>query len=255
MTLARQYNKLLKSRLLHYAAWSPVTDRLEVGDFGGFKRGVFQKLGNIAEFGVDPGGRSGGAATKFVFTSSGTNIVRISGGVEVDVFPDASVEAKLEINFSSENGLYIRTGNLSVTEMDSVDRVAQILRGKRDPSGRRWKTRWKVVRKVYTAMDPTILAASERDAGFTLSGKAEALKALEFGGAALDVSVSSTRQDALQIVGGTGPVAIDLFSVRILGGAGLEGLDTEPSEVGEDDQVVPELDTYWSDLPGDDLFE
>ena len=247
VTLAKRYNKLLKSRLLHYAAWNPVTDGYAVGDFGGFKGGVFQRLGNIAEFGVDPGARPGASTTKFNFTSSGAKIVRTAAGVAVDVFPEGSVEAKLEIDFSGEDGFYIRTGELSVTEMESVDAVAQQLKGRRDANGRRWQLRWRVVRKVYVAINPTILASAEQSVGFTLVGKADALKALELGSASAEISASSTRQDAVQIIGGTGPVALDLFSVRVIGGgANLEGVGAEPMIIDA------ELDTDWPDEPADD---
>lgn len=251
MNLAKKYNTLFKSRLLHYAAWSPVTDRYAVGDFGAFKNGVFQRLGNIEEFGVDPEPRTGDSSVKFDFTSSGAVIVRTSAGARVEIFPQQSVEAKLQINFSGEDGFYIRTSKLSVAEMQSVDRVAQQLKGKQDPNGRRWQLRWRIVRKVYTAVEPTILASAEKNAEFTLSGSADALKALELGNGSANITVSSTRQDALQIAGGTGPIALDLFSVRLLGGAGLERLVDQTQEGSTNDLVEADLDEKWPDDPAE----
>jgi len=241
MSLPRRYNRLLRKQLRHYAAWNPVTDAYEVGDFGAFRGGIFVKLGNISEFGVDPNPQPGADATKLDFTSDGVTTVRTSGGATVDVFPDQPLEAKLQLSFSGRSSFYLRSTKLSVAEMPSVDAVAHQLKGRRDPNGRRWKLRWKVIRKVYTAVDPAILASAQSDASFTLTGKADALKRLELGHGSADVNVTSTKSDAVTISGGTGPVAMDLFKVRITGSAGLESVPE-----------LVELDDGWDDEPEDD---
>ena len=241
MSLPRRYNRLLRKQLRHYAAWHPVGDPYEVGDFGAFRGGIFVKLGNVEEFGVNPNPQPGAAATKLDFTSSGVTTVRTAAGATVDVFPEEPLEAKLDLTFSGDSSFYLRSTELSVAEMPSVDAVAHQLKGKRDANGRRWKLRWKVIRKVYTAVDPAILASAERDASFTLTGRADALKRLELGHASADISVTSTKSDAIKISGGTGPVALDLFKVRVTGSAGLESVP----------QLV-DLDDDWADEPEDD---
>src|SRR5690606_8442051 len=107
--------------------------------------------------------------------------------------------------------------------------------------------------KVYSAIDPVILASAEANAGFVLTGKADALAKLELGSASAEVTVSSTRTDAIKIAGGSGPVMLDLFRVRWLGeGAGLEG--TEEQEASDSHTVAAELDEQWPEEPADDLF-
>jgi hypothetical protein len=256
MSLARRYNILLKRSLQHYAAWSPVTDGFEAGDFGGFRRGVFVKLGNIREFGVDPAPQPGSSVTTFSFTSSGAVVSRTSGGVAVESFGDEDTEAKLFIEFQGENSLFIRTGEISVMEMPSVDAVAYRLRGTQDPNGRKWKSGWRVVRKVYRAENPTILASEERSASFQLKGKAGVLKQLELGNASADIAVESNQARALQIIGGAGPIALDLFKVRPSGRAGM--VSFAPGQQAEDAQPgEPELDDDWEDdlEDPDELFE
>lgn len=253
MRLPRIYNRVMKSRLLHYAAWSPVTDRYEVGDFGAFTHGVFQKLGNIREFGVDPGAKPG-TSTTFEFSSAGMVSVRTKAGAEIDVFPEESVEAKLELSFTGETSFYIRSAEVSVMEMPAVDAVARKLSRARAADGRQWKNGWRVVRKVYVAKNPAILASSQSNASFVLSGKANALKRLELGHASAEISVSSSKEDAVKIVGGTGAIALDLFRVRLLGGAGLEsfGVGREPGLAQTEPRVEAELDDEWSDDVSDD---
>ena len=256
MSLARKYNVLLKRGLHHYAAWSPVTDDYEVGDFGGFRRGVFVKLGNIREFGVPPDARAGSSVATFSFTSSGAVISRTNAGVAVESFGDDDTEAKLSIEFKGQNNLFIRTGEISVMEMPSVDAVAYRLQGKRDPNGRKWKLGWRVVRKVYQAKNPTILVSHVRSTSFALTGTAGVLKQLEIGEASADIAVQSNKAQTLQVIGGTGPIALDLFKVRLSGRAGI--ISFAPGQQGEDAQPLePELDDDWDDDidDPDELFE
>lgn len=254
MLIPRQFNRIMKSRLFHYAAWSPVTDRYEVGDYGAFTRGVFQRLGNIRELGVDPGVKAG-PSTSFEFSSAGMVAVRTRGGAEVDVFPDQSVEAELQLQFRGEESFYIRSSSVSVLEMSAVDAVARQLRRARAADGRTWNLGWRVVRKVYVAKDVTILMSASSNASFVLSGKANALRRLELGSASANIAVSSAKEDAIKIVGGTGPIALDLFRVRILGGADLESFGTPvtaPTDLLDEPMLDLELDEEWSDDPDDD---
>ena len=254
MSLARSYNRLFKRSLLHYAAWSPLTDAYEVGDYGGFRRGVFQKLGNVREFGVDPKPRPSGATVRFSFTSTGAVVVRTAAGATVDTFAADATQAKLDLSFQGNEGFFIRTKDLTVMEMPSVDAVARQLFRKRDDSGRKWRLGWRVVRKVYVADDPAIFASSERQASFSLTGNSALLQQLELGNASADVAVSSSQASSLEIIGGKGPIALDLFRVPTLGRAGLESF--APGD-GAGDEGEPELDDDWDeDLEDDpdDLF-
>jgi hypothetical protein len=251
MSLARKYNTLLKRSLHHYAAWSPVTDAYEVGDYGGFRRGVFVKLGNIREFGVDPRPQAGSSIVSFNFTSSGAVASRTQAGVAVESFGDEPTEAKLSIDFKGQNSLFIRTGEISVIEMPSVDQVAFRLCKAVDDAGRKWKLGWRTVRKVYVAENPTILASEERETGFSLSGTAGALKKLEIGQASVGIAVESTQARTLQILGGSGPIALDLFKVRPSGRAGMVSFD--PGQSGDAAKPgEPDLDDDWSDEVEDD---
>lgn len=259
MDLASHYAQIIRSRLLHFAAWSPVTDPYEVGDYGAFRRGVFYKLGNIRELGVEPQVRPGAASVSLSFTSAGATAVRTMAGARVDAFPAQPVEGSLELEFQGESSVFIRTGRLTVTELVGVDAVASRLVGARDGYGRRWRLGWRIIRKLYVATDPVILVSAERGARFSLRGRVDALAAVEAGHGAVELAVSSSKADALQIVGGTGPVAFDLFRARLGGHAhvsfgGVEGRgELEAAARGE-----PELDDEWDEEVLEDeaaLFE
>lgn len=259
MDLASHYAEIIRSRLLHFAAWSPVTDPYEVGDYGAFRRGIFYKLGNIRELGVEPQVRPGAATVSLSFTSAGATMVRTMGGARVAAFPAQAVEGTLEIDFQGESSVLLRTGQLAVTELVGVDAVAGRLVRARDGLGRKWKLGWRVIRKLYVARDPVILVSSERGARFTLRGRAEALAAVEAGQGSAELSVSCSKADALQIVGGTGPVAFDLFRARIGGHAhvSFEGVEAQGAAQA-DERGEPELDDEWNEEMLEDeaaLFE
>ncbi|MCA9711349.1 MAG: hypothetical protein KDK70_36255 [Myxococcales bacterium] len=259
MDLASHYARIIRSRLLHFAAWSPVTDPYEVGDYGAFRRGVFHKLGNIRELGIEPQTRPGAAEVSLSFTSARATMVRTMGGARVDAFPAQAVEGALEVEFQGESSILLRTGRLAVTELVGVDAVAGKLVCARDGLGRRWKLGWRIIRKLYVARDPVILVSSERGARFMLRGRAEALAAVEAGYGAAELSVSCNKADALQIVGGTGPVAFDLFRARLGGHAQLSFTGGE-AHCGSEAPALgePELDDEWQEeVPEDEaqLFE
>jgi len=259
MVLASTYARVMRSRLLHFAAWTPVVDPYGVGDYGACRRGVFHKLGNIREFGVEPRVRPGTCSVSLSFVSEGATMVRTVGGALVEAFPAQPVEGTLELELRGDSSIFIRTGKLSETELVGVDAVAGQLLGQRDVNGRAWKQGWRVIRKLYVATDPVILISSERGARFSLSGRAEALAAIEAGRGSAEVSVSSSQADALQITSGSGPVAFDLFRVRLSGHAQVS-FDAALPQPESSQQLVgePELDDEWEDEIDDDdaeLFE
>lgn len=253
MDLARKYARIIKSQLLHHAAWSPVTDSFEVGDYGVIRRGVFQRLGSVREFGVDPVARTSASSVSLDFTSTGTTMVRTTAGAKVMAFPTGSdAHGELEIGFEGDGSVFIRTGRLSVTELTAVGSAATQLLRKRDRLGRKWRLGWRIIRKLYVADDPVILAAAERGARIALSGRADALGRFEAGQGAVGLTVSSKTTASLQILGGRGPVAFDLFKVRLLDRA-RASFELPPP--GEPEHAEPELDDEWPDELDDDPDE
>ena len=240
MSIARVINRTLKREIGHYVAWMPLSDSYAVGDYGAFRGGLFQKLGNVAEFGVDPR-PSSGRDVAFTLASSGVTTLRTVAGAEVPVFPDNPVQAELTLGFSKGDGVFLRA-SARVEEMTSVDAVAHALSGAMAADGRSWKRRWKVVRKVYTAKDPLLLAAAESNTEFRISATADVLKAVELAGGHGGLAVTGSRSTAFHLSPGTGPLALDLFSLGWFGGAALETAAA----------MSHHLDDAWPEEPPDD---
>lgn len=253
MSLAKEYTRIFKRNLLHFPTWIPLTDAFEVGDYGAFRNGVFQKLGNIREFGVDPGTRVSATRVRFSYSSAGAVVAR--GGAEAKgAAAPQGASAKLDIGFQGEEAFFVRTRDLTVMEMPAVDAVAHQLVRKRDASGRKWKQAWRVVRKVYVADDPVILASAEKQTSFSLSGSANAIAQVELGKGSAEIAVTSSRGNTLEIVGGKGPIAIDLFRVKLGGGAGLVSFAPGQSDAQEPELEL-ELDDDWDEALEDDPEE
>lgn len=70
MGTARHFNKILHDEIDVYAAWLPVTNNFQLGDYGVISDGVFAKLGNIDEFEVKFN-EEDGAQSHLKFRSAG----------------------------------------------------------------------------------------------------------------------------------------------------------------------------------------
>lgn len=244
MSLARRYNRLLRRHTLHFAAWSPIHDPQRVGDYGLLDRGIFRKLGNIADFGVQFGTEVGNAAA-FDFTSDVSTVVRFEAGVEVPVFSAGSVGASLKIEFEGKFAALVKSPKVELVAMTSIHQVAAQLQHKAG-----WKPRFRIISKVYSGSDAIVIASLDNATSIELSGSVDALRKLELGQATVGVSVGGVHQ--LKLVGASGPLAIDLFRVRRAGAVSLK-LHAMDFDAQEPDDLIDGSENWDTDT--DDLGE
>jgi hypothetical protein len=242
MGTASLFDDILKQELNIHAAWLPVTNTFEIGDYGIVSDGVLAKMGNIRQFGVAWTAGDGPLAT-LNFTSKGTNMVRVVGTAKVDAFPNAPVDASLTIEFEHESSFFLKAA-LTVSQMQDlasvVDRLAQVPQ---------WKTQYRVVSAIYTAHQCTILSSKAANSKIALSGKADALRQLDLASASAGIDVSSSEQIGLNLVGDTGVIGLSLFKLRwLLGGVSVldVGRPDDPNA-----KLVVETDKDWDGLAGD----
>jgi hypothetical protein len=209
MSIAKDFNKVLYDQINVHAAWLPVTNTFQLGDFGIISDGVFVRMGNIqSDFAVSFGSQPG-PATKLDFKSDQVRTVRIVAGAEVAVWPGDEVEASLKIEFRREKSFYLKA-SLSVSEMGSSFAVAQALASKP-----RWNAdKFKVISAVYTGVGCVILSSRESNATVEIGGKTGALKKLEIGSAELGVTFASKTGMGLEILGDSGVVGLRMFRME-----------------------------------------
>ncbi len=209
MGLPNMFNDIIQKDLNVHAAWLPITQNYELGDYGLISDGVFAKLGNIKEFGVALNSTKG-PDVKLDYTSAKTKTTKFAAGAEVNAIPAGAIDAKLSFKFETANSFLIKCPVISVTAITNVQQVANQLK---KASG--WKRNWKVVFETYNAEDAVIMSTVDGDTEISFSGDANALKDLKIGSAG--VEFNSNKKLGLDIQGKDGVIALGLFKLKLLG--------------------------------------
>lgn len=248
MSIARALARVLRNNFQMHVAWVPVTTSFSLGDYGLWRGGVFVPLGNIREFGVEARSERGREIT-LEFMSSRRASTQVDAEVEVPQLPSSGAETHL--HFEAGQSFLIKVGKLVSTRISNVAEVARKL----DATGR-WRWQYKVVSELFVGEDVLLVATSERDTTVSLRGTGRATVA-GHEGVKLDagVSVTADRQLGLNISGGTGPVGLGLFRVRLSGNLALNFAEAvgDDSFVGRDGALLEiGAEDRWDAAPADD---
>jgi hypothetical protein len=209
MGLPNQFNDIIQRDLNVHAAWLPITQNYELGDYGLIADGVFAKLGNIKEFNISFVSSTGPEA-KLDYTSERTRVIKFAGGVEVNEIPAAAIDAKLVFKFENGNSFLIKCPVISVSAISNVQQVAKQLK-----KAVGWRWNWKVVYDTYAAKDAAVMSTVDGGTDISFSGDAKALKELKIGSASLEFS--SNKKLGLDIQGKSGIIALGLFKLKLIG--------------------------------------
>lgn len=219
MRLAKQFNDVIQKQLNVFAAWMPLSNTFALGDYGLFDDGVFAKMGNISEFGVTMTTGTGQPAT-IDFTSASTQVVRFAAGVEVDVIPEGTVNAKVTYNFQDAQSLMVKSPTINVTTINNVNEIGTALM-----ASPKWDNRFKVVYQLYDAQDVAIMSTIDAGTAVTFTGDVQALQALNVGN--VDVGYQANKQLGLQLQGKDGTIGLGLFQIT----KGFLGLGKEKVQI------------------------
>lgn len=201
------FNDIIRKHLNVHAAWLPVTNTIQLGDFGIVSNGVFVPQGNIqTEFGVPFNVRSG-PASKIDFSSQGAAITKLIGGAQVNVIPPGTVNASISIEFQNEKSFIVKSPSIEVTAISNVAAVGKALS---KVSG--WRAKYKVVHQTYKALDAIVISTIDKKTIIAFTGDATALGQLQLGNAGL--SYSSNKALGLEVQGKSGVLGIGLFKIN-----------------------------------------
>jgi hypothetical protein len=242
MGTASLFDDVLKRELNIHAAWLPVTNTFEIGDYGLVSDGVMVKMGNVRAFGIGWTSKEG-PTMQLNFASDGTRVTRAVGNASVQAFPDQDIDASFTIEFERESSFLVKAG-LTSSEMQDLAAVAKKLSGHPD-----WKSRYRVVSAVHVGQQCTILSSKGANSKIVLSGKASALKQLDLADASARIETSSSERIGLDIVGQTGVVGLSLFKIRWLIG-GVETLAASRHN-GPNAQTRVDTSAAWGKLDDD----
>lgn len=147
-----------------HANWMP-TNSVRVGDYGLRSGAMFQRLGNIEEFGLSkPSVRRTGGNNHYTFSSgSGTNVALAPS---VNAKGVATVEAK--VSFESEFSVFVNAAGCS---QESVG--AKLELGKQLERMPGFDKDWVVVTDIISSKNLILAVSSERGGEFTFSVETE----------------------------------------------------------------------------------
>lgn len=246
MGVAQNLNKAFQKDLRSYAAWWPVVNSFKVGEYGVFKKGIFESQGNLLskypkiKLDIQPAEKT----IDFEFTSEGVKTYKLdASGKTVTSFAGlGDAGATLKMVFVKENSCKV-TAKMSVNELKNIDEVGKFLAGKSD-----WRNKFSVVSKTYTGTNCVVICTREADTEVELSASADILQQVEAGKVEASVGFKSSNKSTFNAVGETGVLALKLFKLNIFNKVKtLAGA----LEIGKDFEIT-ELE---GDMGDDNLFE
>jgi len=210
--LAKSFNQVLRKELNAYAAWFPVTNTFEIGDFGLIEGGVFKSMGKIGQKFPDIELKiSVGPKSKIDFSSEGTRMVKLGANGEVATFAAlGDADASLKLMFSKANSCVVKA-ELSSLQLSNIEEVGIKLANKSS-----WKKQYKVVSSVYKGDHCVIVCAREANTEVTISGAANLLQQVDGGKVSASLDIQSNKKSVFNSVGESGVLGLDLFKLNLL---------------------------------------
>src|SRR6476660_6969615 len=130
MGVPNQFNDIIQQQLNVFAAWIPIVNRFSLGDYGIMADGVFSKLGNVKEdYGVTFNTGEGDEAS-IDFTSANAKVIKFNGGAEVTAIPAGAVDAKVQVEFTTDKSFMVKSPKITVTEIENIQSLAKQLKDK-----------------------------------------------------------------------------------------------------------------------------
>jgi hypothetical protein len=221
---AKLFSRILHDEIDLHAAWLPIANNFQPGDYGLISDGVLVKMGNVAEFGVSFVTRQT-EQVSLDFSSKGTRVIKFVGDAEVTALPSQPVSAKLAIEFQRANS-FLMKAQLRGMEMETLAQVARALAQRTD-----WNRKHRVVNATFTGEDCVILSSREANTKVEISGKADALQQFDLGKLNAGFTFGKNKEVGLELLGKTGVVGLRMFKLKS-GGQG------QPEILGVNEQVA-----------------
>lgn len=179
MGIASDYCAAVHAEQTAYAAWPP-NNRVKLGDYGELDGKRFVRLGNVADsplsLGVDvrpepePGSRY-----RVEFATDTANVRKFGANATIGN-GIVSVNPGLQVEFTSQFGLYMSLSGVQVRKIENLAEVALAVCAaarRRDDDPRKWHDRrYVLVTEVYEATNAVALLSSRRGSRVVLEATA-----------------------------------------------------------------------------------
>ena len=232
------YLAAMKEKTGLFATW-PVNQPVALGDYGRLEGARFTRVGSLGEkvakkFGTR---KSQGEAEMEVSASSSRQIGgNVDGSAEAGV---ASGDATVKVSFDSEGGFLFVAAGTTVTEVDDLKKLGDLMREKHDRG--EWNADHHVVVQLLTAEKVTILCQTRVALTSPFESKGDgpatagALAKLDAGVGYVDSSGVATR------VLGEGPVT-PLMGLAYLKRHFFRGSELRVRDIEDEDDLIVKLE-------------
>lgn len=239
MKIANKLEAVLRQQLKCHVAWLPIANTFGLGDYGIISGGVFTKMGNVREFGATFTSQNSPPVT-LDFASANTTTATFVGEAEVKVLPATAIDASIRYKFNDAESFLLKASTVRVESISDLNALMKSLRRKQE-----WERRFHVVRQLWTAEDALVISSLAANTEMRIAGDAPALKQLGLGKASTELSVTTSQELGLKLVGKTGTIGLGfakfsfLFgSIKTLADADVKG---ELIAVADDQQLADDL--------------
>ena len=216
-----------------FANWVP-QQKIALGDYGRFQKGVFHRDGNLKDLGIKVrSAPADGARARYEYHSKNSSSaqLKVSGSGR-----SSGVKAKagLEIKFNDANSVFFNAAGCALQAVTNISEIGDEVR--RGLAGDTWEYDWVVITSLIEAKSTTAIISSSMQGSIVLNTEAD-VPSIDLADAALKLGVSSESNIGLKVV--TEPDCWPLFAChqahwRLLGKPGwqtkLLRQETEQSE-------------------------
>ena len=188
------YQKEMHDNLGFFATWLP-GDRIEIGDAGVIKDGVFKRVGSLAELGIAFELSESSSTQDVKYTSTSGTKVDFSAGANVT----GIAKAEITIDFSRQGAFVFHASGLRshriANRMEVARKLLEAYRSKV------WEESWLLVETLHVAERATIIVSEDSSAGLSLAANVAAIPSVSLADPKISLAVTSTRGKLVHVVG------------------------------------------------------
>ena len=207
MPLANDYVNELRHELKMFPVWPPETP-VTLGDYGTLTRGIFQRRGNIGDFGITLETLPDSDSRDIEYKSDGkievTTLAEVQGGV-----PGAQGHLTKRVEFSDAHAVLLSAVRCVYQVASNYAHIDSELQEKLN--GGVWRKEWVVVTGLVRAESATILVSSAANASIDLQLEGEIPQA-HLAGARLGIKVAREASMGLKVLAHQGATPLIMLS-------------------------------------------
>lgn len=196
----KSYCTEVKKRLNYYAAWLP-NSPFALGDYGRLDDKVFQREGNISDFGIRYSAGDPGPVADIEYASQHVTTMQ----TKLDAGEEAiGLKAGLTIGFSNAGECFVRLGGCRQTSFNNMQDIAGQVLSLRERG--LWNDEWVVICQLLNADKTVIYISGSKGAQVKIGLKTDDIEAVGKAGVSFDSLSKSSISTAIEGDAGLGPL-------------------------------------------------